>query len=179
MPETFTNRDLYRWALGFEERADAIDRTLESYLLALWSLARPLRKQPSIPVDTFLRLLEEALTAPAPPFRDSWRDLPDEVGQNEQPGSGKWEATMIRQIRDMREMDEAGIPTGPGIYLETAPRGSPFYHSDPGSFVAAGIAYHFKGWEPVNGRDDMPVLPVSEVTWHDFTEVLLEGQWNE
>ena len=99
---SFTNRDLYLAGLAFEDRAEGVDRTLESYLLALWGLARPLRAQPSIPVNTFLRLLDEALAAPAPPFRDTWRDLPDELGLNEPPGPGKWEATLVRQIRDMR-----------------------------------------------------------------------------
>lgn len=177
---SFTNRDLYLAGLAFEERAEGVDRTLEDYLLALWGLARPLRKQPSIPVDTFLRLLDEALTAPVPPFRDTWRDLPDEVGLNEPPGPGKWEATIIRQIRDMREMDEAGMRPGPGMYLLSAPRGSPYYHSDPASFVAAGIAYHFKGWTPVGEEARAEdVFPVEEITWHDLTEFLLEGQWNE
>lgn len=181
MSTPFTNRDLYRFAVGFRERAEQTDRSLEDYLLALWSLARPLRHQPAIPVGTFIRMLEDALTAPAPPFRETWRDLPDEVGQNEPPGPGKWEAVMIRQIRDLREMAEAGMSPGPDMFLLTAPRGSPFYHSDPGSFVEAGIGYHFKGWQ----REDEPepsaadLFPVDEVTWHDFTEILLEGQWNE
>jgi hypothetical protein len=179
MPGIETNRDLYLAALAFEKRARRTDRSLETFLLALWDLARPLRKQPSIPVETFVRLLDEALTAPAPSFRESWRDLPDEVGQNEPPGPGKWEATMIRQIRDLREMDEAGTPTG--VHgMVAAPRGSPFYNSDPGSFVVAGVAYHFGGWarvgEELRAED---VFPVHEITWHDFTEFLLEGQWND
>lgn len=69
---------------------------------------------------------------------------------------------------------------GPGMFLLTAPRGSPYYHSDPASFVAAGIAYHFKGWTPVGEEARAEdVFPVDEITWHDFTEFLLEAQWNE
>jgi hypothetical protein len=182
MTGSFTNRDLYLAALAFEERAEGIDRTLETWLLALWGLARPLREQPSIGVDAFLRLLEEALSAPAPAFRDTWRGLPDELGVNEPPGPGKWEATIIRQIRDLREMDEAGMSPGPGMYLLTAPRGSPWYHFDPGSYVVAGIAYHFGGWEREGEGEEVraeDMRPVDEITWHDFTEFLLEAQWNE
>ena len=175
-----TNRDLYLYGLAFQERADATDRTLEAYLLALWSLVRPLRDEPALSAETFIRLLDEALTAPAPPVPDRWRDLPDDVGPKEPPGFGVWEGQIIRQIRDLREMDEAGMFTGSNLYLLTAPRGTPWYHPYPSKYVAAGIAYHFGGWVREGEDDaDADVFPLDEITWHDFTEFLLEARWNE
>jgi hypothetical protein len=180
MSGPFTNRDLYLHALAFRDRADGMDRTLEAYLLALWALVRPLRGEPALSVETFIRLLDEALAAPAPPFPDRWRDLPDDVGPKEPPGFPRWEGQIIQQIRDLREMDEAGMLTGPGMYLVTAPRGKPWYHPDPGPYVEAGIAYHFGGWER-EGEELLAedVFPMDEITWHDFTEFLLEARWNE
>lgn len=181
MPGPFTNRHLYLAVVALQARAKRVDRTLEAYLLALWSLARSLRHESAFSVDGFLRLLEDALTAPVPPFRERWRDLPDNLGQYEARGAARWEGTILRQIRDLREMSEAGMSPGAGMYLLTAPRGSPWYHTAVAGYLEAGAAGHFGGaeWEGADGEREVDVVPLHEITWHDFMEFLLEGQWNE
>jgi hypothetical protein len=176
----FTNRDLYLAILALQERARGGGRTLESYLLALWGRVRPLRGQPALSVDTFLRVLEEAVTAPAPPFDDSWRPLRWPVDQP--PTFEGWEAYIIRQIRELRAMDEAGMQPEPWRYLLQAPDGGFWYHFDPGSYIEAGASGTFGGWEVEEdgeSRIATPVFPLDEITWYQFTEFLHMGQWHE
>ena len=178
---TRTNRDLYLAIVALQEDPEGTARTLESYLLALWSLVRPLRDQAALSVDAFLRILDQALTAPAPPFDESWRGLPDR-DVDEPRGFAGWEALVIRQIRDLREMDEAGMSPDRWRYLLQAPRGSFWYHCDPDGYLEAAAAGAFGGWEVEEDGEvtvPTPVFPMHEITWDDFREFLHNGQYHE
>ncbi|HYW13569.1 MAG TPA: hypothetical protein VE871_16530 [Longimicrobium sp.] len=202
MPAEPTSRDLYLAVSALEERHRDEGRTLEAYLLALWSLARPLCHQPSLSFDVFVRILDEAHTAASPPFDEAWRALTD--GAEEPTDWTIWEQVILHQIRDLREMEEAGTMEDEYRWFGVkAPRGMPWYNLVPAGYLEGAVAGTFGGWEPEDGGrvavpgpvavmgddgeihmvdpsdDDDPVVPLSEVTWEAFTDFLRNGQWYE
>jgi hypothetical protein len=197
-----TNRDLYVAVSAIQDRHRGGVRTLEPYLLALRELARPFAAGPAIPFDAFVRLLDEAHTAPAPPFDDAWRALPDLREPRE--GFAEWEQFVIHQVRGLREMEEAGTMENEYRYFGVnAPRGDRWYNFDPASYLEGAVVGTFGGWEPEDGgrivvpgpvavlaedgtlhsvdasEIEHPVFPLPEVTWEDFTAFLQNGQWYE
>jgi hypothetical protein len=202
MPAQPTNRDLYLAVSAMRERHGDGGRTLEAYLLALWSLARLLAHQPSLSFDAFVRVLDEAHTVPSPPFHDAWRALPDTP--EERTDFAVWEQVILQQIRDLREMDEAGTMENEYRWFGvSAPRGARWYNFDPGGYLEGAVAGTFGGWEPEDGgrtvvpgpvavmgddgeihlvdpaEIDDSVVPLPEVTWEAFTDFLQNGQWYE
>lgn len=197
-----TNRDLYQAVRAIEERHRGAGRTLEAYLLALRDLAHSLADQPSIPFDVFVRLLDDAHTAPVPPFDEAWRALADV--REAQGGFAGWDALILRQIVGLREMEEAGTMENEYRYFGvSAPRGGRWYNFDPAGYLEAAVAGTFGGWEPEDdGRivvpgpvavlgddgqvtavdpseEDDPVFPLPAIPWDAFTEFLQSGQWYE
>ncbi len=202
MPAEPTSRDLYQAVAALRERHRGAGRSLEAYLLALWSLARPLAHQPSLSFDAFVRILDEAHTAAPPPFDEAWRALPDEA--EELTGFAGWEQVIIRQIRILREMAEAGTLENEHRYFGvSAPRGDPWFNFDPAGYLEGAVVGTFGGWEPEDGgrvvvpgpvavmgddgeihlvdpaEIDDPVIALPEITWEAFTDFLQNGQWYE
>lgn len=203
MSDQTTNRALYLAIADIQGRwKDTGRRTLESYLMALWMLARPLRDHPELSIDEFIHLLTEALTAPAPPFHQAWRTLDD--GSHEGTDYAGWEQLIIRQIRDLRDMEEAGTLNHPERWFGMdAPRGSRWYNYEVPDYLEGGVAGTYGGWEPEDGRRMMvpgpvavlgedgkitavdpseierPVYRVPGVTWERFIDFLQCGQWYE
>lgn len=197
MPAEPTNRELYLAVAAQGERHRGSPRTLEEYLRALWALATPLRGRPSLSGADLLRLLEEAWTAPVPPFDERWRERPQaEAG----PGFPRWEKQILRQIRDLREMAEAGTLEKEDRYFGVdAPGGSRWYNFHPAGFLEAAVEGTFGGWRPgdegrmlvpgpvaVLGPDgitsadpaelDRPEVPLGDIDWELFADFLYWGQ---
>src|SRR5207248_3657576 len=103
-----TNRDLYLAVADLTGRHRNTGRALEEYLRALWALGQGHHEQPALPSDEFFGMLSAAFDAPAPPFDEGWRGR---YGQdtNEVSGFDGWEARVLRQIVDLREMKEQGV----------------------------------------------------------------------
>ena len=199
MPVEPTARDLYPAVRALGERPRDGGRPLEAYLRALWSLARPLAHQPSLPFSALVRMLDEAHTAAPPRFDPAWRALPDEA--DERAGFAGWEDEVVRQIRDLREMAEAGtLEDGHRYFGVGAPRGGVWYSFDPAGYLEAAVPGSFGGGEPgdggrtrvpapvaVMGGDgeihtedragpEDPAEPLPAIPWETFTELLQNGR---
>src|SRR5262249_46794018 len=116
-----------------------------------------------------------------------------------------WEARLIRQVVDLREMAEGGMLDNELCYFGiNAPRGPRWYNFDPCTFLECATAGTYGGWQPgdatgrayvpgpvaVLGEDGRlttrdprevpaPRVPVLEVSWDDFCHFLGNGQWYE
>jgi hypothetical protein len=203
MSTIVTNRDLYL-AIADLVRRQTSPRSLEEYLRALWATASRQRQQPAVPLNTFVELLAAGFTEEGPPFDERWRDrYPDDAVSPT--GFEGWEARILRQIVDLRELNEQGQLRDELRYLGiNSPRGSRWYNYDPRTFLECAVEGTYRGWQPeddtgrqyvsgqvaVVGADgnitscdpqelDNPITPISEVTWESFTEFLGEGQWYE
>jgi hypothetical protein len=185
-------------------RHDACTRSLEEYLGALWDIARVQKAQPSLSLDEFFQMLSEAFTRPAPPFDEAWRSR-YETDQPKLSGFEGWEARVLRQIVDLREMTEQGMLDDDQRYFGiNSPRGHRWYNFDPCTFLECATAGSYGGWRPgddtgrqyvpgpvmVMGDDGKlrecdprevgaPVAAVPAVSWDDFRWFLGEGQWYE
>jgi hypothetical protein len=194
-----TNRELYLSVRTQSERHRGGGLALEAYLRALWSLARPVRARASLSGEELIALLTDAWTAPAPPFDERWRGpgaAPDEA-----PGFEGWERRILSQIRDLREMEEAGTFESDSLYFGVAaPSGRLWYNFSPAAYLEAGVEGTFGGWQPGDagrvlvpgevaavGPDgtitsvdaaeiDDPVEPLGRVTWERFADFLYSGQ---
>ena len=199
MPGELTNRDLYLAVRTLGAGHHGSTRTLEEYLRALWQLARLLRERAALTGEELIRLLGEAWTAPAPPFDERWRTLVAEAGAR--PGFGRWEGQILGQIRDQRELEEAGAFDNEYLAFGVdAPGGGRWYNFHPAGYLEAAAQGTFGGWQPgdegriqvpglvaVLGADgtvtsvdaseiDHPVEPLGEITWERFADFLYWGQ---
>jgi hypothetical protein len=199
-----TNRDLYRAIAGLIKEQQSSERSLEEYLRALWTVAQMYRERPSLTVDEFYGLVFAAFTLPVPPFDPAWcsRYTQDFAHL---PGFGGWEARLLRQVVDLREMSEQGMLEDKMRYLGIdSPRGQRWYNFDPCTFLECATAGSYGGWQPGNetGREYVlgpvmalgddgefhecdprevraPVAIIREVSWANFRDFLGDGEWYE
>lgn len=204
MADIETNRDLYLAISRLIEREKKTTRTLEEYLRALLGLAQWRRDDTALPVAQFFALLDKAFTAEEGEFDPEWRSLYPPL-DDESAGFEGWQATLIRQIVDLREMEEQGMLADPYRYLGIdSPRGRRWYNFDPCTFLECAMAGSYGGWQPgdetgriyvpgpvmVLGEEgtlesrqpeeiEAPVFFLPELTWEDFQDFLLQGQYYE
>jgi hypothetical protein len=199
-----TNRDLYLFVAALRQTHRRNERTLEEYLKALWRLGSVERARGELPVPRVAALLEEALGAEAPRFDHVWsRDYRrDPSGLS---GHAHWEQTILRQIVDLHEMEEAGTLANDDRYFGAdAPRGLRWYNFDPLTFLECAVAGTFGGWQSgdPSGRDyvpglvavldeagqitsadprdlDEPIFELRPISWETFAELLASGQGYE
>jgi hypothetical protein len=195
-----TNRDLYLAVADLIDRHRDTVRPLEEYLRALWAAGQAVRDRPALSGDEFFGLLSDAFTRSDPPFDEGWRARYDR-DPDELLGFDGWEARLVRQVVDLREMGERGMLADKHRYFGIdAPRGGQWYNFDPCTFLECGMAGTFGGWEPgddtgreyvpgpvaVMGDDGQltecdprdipnPVTAVPEVSWDDFQSFLYDG----
>jgi hypothetical protein len=222
-----TNRDLYLAIADMTGRQRSGTRGLEEYLRALWGAACRQRGRTSLSGDEFFALLDAGFTLPAPPFDEAWRSghpgnetsplldcLAAKMGaakQHRGPGDGgdtgfgRWESFLLRQVVDLREMEEQGMLQNELRYFGiNSPRGQRWYNFDPCTFLECAAAGAYGGWQSGDdtGREHVPgqvvhmgedgtlttadpeeipdpVEPVAEVSWDDFRSFLGCGQWYE
>ncbi|MBC7805826.1 MAG: hypothetical protein H7145_06720 [Akkermansiaceae bacterium] len=199
-----TNRDLYRAIDGLRGRYEGDARPLEQYLSALLPLARDFSHQPSLSLSEFYAIISGAFTADPLSFDAAWRTVHN-APDTDQDDFAQWEATVIRQIVDLREIDEAGILMSELRYFGIdAPRGARWYNFDSLTYLECAMAGSFGGWEPDddNGRQMVPgnvgvmdsngiirivdprdiereTFEMPRVSWEQFTDFVECGQMYE
>lgn len=196
-----TNRDLYLAIDQLAKKHAGNTRSLETYLLAVLDLSQPLAKRDSITLEEFRTVLANAFTHESPPFNEAWREQYEQLPHEEDDFAG-WRATVIRQIVDLREMEECGTLNNEmryyGVY---APRGSYWYNFDPNGYLECAMAGTFGGWRPgddtgrqyvpgpvavLNDKGEIesakpqdlpnPVFEIPEFTWKQFKDFVICGQ---
>jgi hypothetical protein len=199
-----TNRDLYLKIIMLAKEHETTACSLEEYLRSLWSLASKYQASSGFLPTEFFKLLSDAFSISAPPFQDEWRQHYEKDIDKLQGYLG-WEATIRRQIVDLREMAEAGILDDDYRYFGVdAPRGHPWFNFDPATFLECAMAGTYGGWEPedVTGRGYAPgtvvilsesgeyderelaslpnlIYVINQIHWDDFRKFLFMGQWYE
>jgi hypothetical protein len=147
-----TNRDLYLFVAGLTERKADSERTLEGYLRCFLRLAGEERGAAGLDGAAFAALLERSFDDPVPadaePAPSGGADPSGGAGPSGgAPGFGELARVLERQIRDLREMDQAGTLRDEMRYFgKDAPSGSRWYNFDPCTFIECATAGTFRGW---------------------------------
>lgn len=196
--ELHTNRDLYLFVADVCQKSET-ERSLEDYLKALWHLAAAHRERDALDLAAFTGLLEAAFRADPPPFDPRWLD---ERRHGEATGYARWETTILMQIVDLHEMEQAGTLANELRYFGVnAPRGARWYNFDPRTFLECAVAGTFDGWqagdptgrEYVPGRVavldgngnltsadpeelDQPTVAIERISWDELADFLEAGQ---
>ncbi len=196
-----TNRDLYLAIEALSKTHSGCTRPLEHYLLALLDSSRRFSERSDVTLAEFYDLVSSSFTRDIPTFNPNWRDQYDQLPHDRNDYAG-FRATLIRQIVDLREMDESGTLKNELRYFGvSAPRKSYWYNFDPIGYLECAMAGSFGGWEPgdATGRqfvpgpvavlgDDgsiqvansedlhQPTVPMLSVTWEKFQDFIICGQ---
>jgi hypothetical protein len=198
-----SNRELYLAIIELCDQHKSNDRSLEQYLLALLYVARPFKGQEEVSAADFYQMLSDSFTVEPVPFDESWREAYAAL-DNRRPGFEGWESTLIRQIVNLREMDETGLLTNEYRYFGIdSPRGARWYNFDPCGYIECAMAGSLGGWEPgdktgrqfvpgevaVLGADgirfanpqdlERPVVEMFSLSWDIFKDFLECGQMYE
>ena len=153
-PRLKTNPDLYLFVCGLRDVTLA-ERDLEQYLRALWQLGTRHKAEEALSLGRFAEVLEAAFRESAPAFDPAWRVIADayqtrfaqllEAALRESApafddsawrdiadaGFEGWQDTILCQIVDLHDMDEAGMLRNEDRYFGIdAPRGNRWYNFD-------------------------------------------------
>jgi hypothetical protein len=199
-----TNRDLYLAVAKLVKENEDTPRSLEEYLRALQALGTKHREAAALSLDEFFSLLQQAFSSDASPFDERSRSEYENDTEDLQGYLG-WRATILRQIVDLREMDEHGILQDKYRYLGTdSPRGQRWYNFDPLTFLECGTTGRFGGWREGDDTDRQyvpglvvvqndlgefeerepqdvpdPIYQIEAISWQVFREFLYSGQMYE
>jgi len=102
--------------------------------------------------------VSSSFTRDIPAFNPDWRDQYDKLSHDRNDYAG-FRATLIRQIVDLREMDDNSTLKNEQRYFGmSAPRKSYWYNFDPIGYLECAMAGSFGGWEPGDetGRQFVP-----------------------
>ena len=209
-PRLKTNRDLYLFICGLRDVTAYGERDLEQYLRALWQLGTRHKAEEALSLGRFAELLEAAFRESAPAFDPVWRHIADayqirfaelvesaardsatafdESAWRDIAGAGfsGWQDTILWQIVDLRDMDEAGMLRHKDRYFGIdAPRGDRWYNFDPMTYLecaTAGACGGFRAGDESgriksdpNAPDD-PIFAISHIDWDAFSAFLRAGQ---
>lgn len=201
MAELSTNRDLYLAIEGLSKTHSGCARSLEHYLLSLLDSSQRFSERNDVTLAEFYDLVSTSFTRDIPTFNPDWRDQYDKLPHDRNDYAG-FRATLIRQIVDLREMDEHGTLKNEQRYFGvSAPRKSYWYNFDPIGYLECAMAGSFGGWEPgdetgrefvpgpvaVLGSDGsiqtanpkdlhQPTVQMPSVTWEQFQDFIICGQ---
>ncbi len=196
MTEITTNRDLYCFITHLVKHRKGSLITLQAYLENLRRLVRPIGGHEALALRDFAELLQAAFEA-APARAASCASSTD--------GYSAWEQRLDEQIRDLREMREAGtLDDEYRCFGVDAPRGGRWYNFDPCAYLECAAAGALGGWREgddaercyvpgpvavidaagtmtsVDPRDiDDPVVELQVITWEAFVDFLDAGQCYE
>jgi hypothetical protein len=202
--ELKTNRDLY---LAIEKIADTYEscnRSLEQYLLALLLATHKFSDNRLLTIQEFYNLIISSFTSEPSGFDEGWRNMYDRMPCKLDNFIG-WQATLSRQIVDLREMDENGTLSLDYRYFGVnSPRGSRWYNFSTIGYLECAMAGSFGGWEPgdetgrqfvpgsvgilaedgfihdTNPEDiDQSKFEIAVVTWEQFKDFIECGQYYE
>lgn len=143
-----SNRDLYLAITELTRQHAGATASLEQFLRSLLAATEQRRHHSALSLTAFYELICEAYaTAPAP-FLERWRTDYERL-PFDHPGFDGFRATLIKQIVDLREMEEAGLFASEGLYLGVdSPRGGTWYNFDPATYLECATEGAFGGWEP-------------------------------
>ena len=201
MTELTTNRDLYLAIEALSKTHSGCTRLLEHYLLALLDSSQRFSDRNNLSLAEFYDLVSSSFTRDAPAFSSDWRDQYDDLPHEKDDYTG-FRGTLIRQLVDLREMDENGTLKNEQRYFGVStPRKSYWYNFDPLGYLECAMAGSFGGWEPGDdtGRqfvpgpvtvvaDDgsiqtanpedlhQPTVQMPLVTWEQFKDFIICGQ---
>lgn len=196
-----TNRALYLAITQLASEHEAYERSLEIFLLAMLCKARAFEEHRSLSPPEVYDLVTAGFTHDPASFEDEWRQAYDELPAEEE-GYAGWRAALVRQIVDLREMDEAGALENDMRYFGlTSPRVTSWYSFDPCGYLECAMAGSFGGWEPgdATGRTfvsglaaaltedgalvavdpvtiERRVSSLPEISWEQFKDFLVCGQ---
>ena len=164
-------------------------RQLEAYLLSFWLLAAQYQDRTGINANKFIELLGLAFTANIPAFQNEWRSQNFDLYADEENSYLAFEETIIEQIVDLREIDEASLLSNELRYFGIdSPRGNCWYNFDPTTYLecaAAGLdAYYTQASEDdrtaVSEKDEYSGCQNStlnsQMSWKQIKEFLWCGQ---
>ena len=204
MHDLRTNRDLYLAIENLTQEHRLCTRSLEQYLLALLRAAESFADSDSLSLNDFFGIISQAFTSDLKEFDPNWRtqyaDLPHELSD-----FTGWRAVLIRQVVDLREMDENGTFANELRYFGVdSPRKSRWFNFDPVGYIECAMAGSFGGWEPGDETDRQfvpgPVAVLADdgsiqdanpeviprrqfempfVTWEEFKDFIYCGQYYE
>lgn len=201
MNKLTTNRDLYLAIDSLSELSSDSTRSLEQFLLAFLSSSLRLSDRETLSLTEFYQLVASSFSSDVPAFEAAWRDQYDSLPYDQADYSG-FRATLIRQIVDLREMDENGTLQNDMRYFGLkAPRNSDWYNFDPGGYLECAMAGAFGGWESGDetGRQFVPghvavldedgsiefarpedsippTVPMPVITWEQCKDFIICGQ---
>ncbi|MCP4131744.1 MAG: hypothetical protein GY754_12265 [bacterium] len=200
--ETITNTDIYSTLSKLLKLHQDSERTLSDYLSSLWYGCGKFQHSTGLKPGEFLQQLSLAFTGQVPEFSD---DFLNKYRHKEPAGFHLWEARILFQINDLREMKKAGVFENDQKYFGVdAPSGARWYNFDPITYLECAAAGSIGGWtpEPDSGRMQVPgkvavfneegemelveaeeleepVVEIDEISWDDFTDFLEMGQMYE
>ncbi|MCP4357381.1 MAG: hypothetical protein GY796_05110 [Chloroflexi bacterium] len=204
MNDIKTNRDFYIAISKLIKLQEHSTRSLEEYLLTILDLGDSYQTRQALSVSEFYNLLATAFTSKTIDFDATWKNnIRDQDALLS--GFQGWQATIISQIVDLHEMDEAGILKNEHRYFGVdSPKGRRWYNFDPCAFLECATAGSYGGWQEGDdtGRDyvpgpvivlredgtfgsqdpreiEEPTSKIDQVSWEDFCEFLLTGQYYE
>lgn len=187
--QPWTNRDLYLFVRGIKEWYGQVhNRTLESYLSALWRVVS--RRPPDSPtIEDFVGWVRVAFNSEPTPFDPQWLDIRPDYSHD----PATYDDCMTRllfQVADLHRMREAGVFENEYRYFGiTSPGGSLWYNFDPLSYLECAVRGKYGGYEaaevivtipPPEGESaDSPIFEIDSFTWQDFADLLELGQLYE
>ncbi len=174
MTDLLSNRDLYCAIRELGESRRTSSRSLEVYLLAVFRLAEQYRDRNAISLSEFFHILALAFDSTPAAFNDSWRDIYNEL-DIEANGYEGWNAEIIQQLVDLREMDEDGSLANEEKYFGiTSSGGSSWYNFDPATYLECATAGAVGG----DGPDDRIEVPGDVLTQdaHGEFQVVSPGE---
>ena len=165
-----TNRDVYLLVCRIGDQANESGLSLEAYLRALWGIAR-VQQDIEPGIERVTTWLEQALTAAAPPFDDSWRAIqPGKI--DEWNNFEDWENIILFQLADLHRMQESGQLENPHRYFGiVSPSGHNWYNFDVQAYLFCSIMH--------GGRREFENNVISSFDWQDFAMQLWCGQTYE
>jgi hypothetical protein len=200
-PTLSTNRDLYLAINALSAQHAQCDRSLETYLLAVLNRSSAFHDHESLTLAELYDLIAAGFTREPALFDNQWRDQYDHLPHEDNQYAG-WQATLIRQIVDLREMDETGILQDEQRYFGiSSPRQSPWYNFDPRGYLECAMAGSSGGWDPEDDTDRQyvpgavavwaedgsiqsanpedlpnPTFEMPVITWEQFKDFIFCGQ---
>lgn len=161
-----TNRELYSFVAELAARHRVGQRSLESYLQAMWGLARAHPSRAHWSLAEFEELLAASFVEPAPSVDERWLEPPPESASS----FDRWQHAIVRQVVDLREMGEAGLLISELRYYGLdAPRGGRWYNFDTCSYLESATAGTFGGLMPDDDSE------FTTLDWDRFVEFLVAG----
>lgn len=143
-----TNRQIYARLTAFCKTQTDNPRTLEEYLCAALLNLDEFRRADGITPIQFCELVESSFTTTPANFDISWQSEYDSLISDVENFSTA-RGTLIQQIVDLREMQEAGQLANELRYFGIeSPRKTSWFNFDPCTYVECGLAGSIDGWEP-------------------------------